>query len=181
MIRPRAERPGAVPAALAQTAAGLAAHAAAAGCLPDIRALLLLAPTTVGAVLLVSRVLADRPLLRLASGQLAVHAVLALAACAGAAHLHASGGPHTAMTAAHVGALVACRAGLERAGALATAALGAVLNASLARLVRPLALVSPVSSGTGQPAGSQAVPRPSAVLLLAPGRGPPAAHRLLPT
>lgn len=169
----RLSRTGAVAAALAQSAAGLTAHAVAEGCLPSVRSLALLVPTTVLAVLVVGLVVPRRPLLRLAAGQLAVHGVLALAACAGAAHVHA-GSP--SMVAAHVVALVASRAVLGSVVALAERAAEAV-----SRWVRPVrepaALVlppAPLVLGT-----AVAAPRPPVVRLRAPRRGPPVRPRLL--
>lgn len=169
MVRSAALRPGALPSALAQTTAGLAAHAAASGCLPSAATLLLAGPTALLSVLVVGAVLPARPLLRLAGGQLAVHAVLALAACAGAGHLLAAGATSLAMTVSHVLALVACRAGLERC---ATAALRSAATALAPRCPQLPALpvwpaVLPVPVAAPSPAGP--------VLVRAPVRGPPVA------
>lgn len=94
-----------------QTAMGVAAHTVAAGCLPAASTLVLAAPAAVAGVAALSRLLPDRPLLRLAGGQLTVHAVLAATACVGTATGAGShGSASVAMTFAHVAALVLCRA-----------------------------------------------------------------------
>ena len=166
-------RTGAVAAALAQTAAGLGAHALAAGCLPSARSLSALVPSALLAVLLVGRVLPHRPLLRLAGGQLAVHAVLGLAVCTGAVHAHTAS---PLMAASHLGALVLCRAVLDRVAALAEQAVARVARL-VPRLPRPVVLVVPAAAPV-RPAA--VVPAPSrTVIAVAPRRGPPAAHRLL--
>lgn len=159
-------------AAVAQVLAGLAAHTAAAGCLPGARTLLLAGPTAVAAVLVTGRVLPRSPLLRLAAGQLAVHGVLALAACAGAGHLHTVGPVPTAMALGHVVALVACRAGLDRVVAALLRALAEVLVVRPTVLPRVPAL--PVVVAAPRPVALGSAP----LLAAAPRRGPPA--RLLP-
>ena len=166
-------RTGAVAAALAQTAAGLGAHAAAAGCLPGARSLVVLVPSALLAVLLVGRVLPHRPLLRLAAGQLAVHGVLGLAVCTGAAHAHTAS---PLMSASHLGALVLCRAVLDRVVALTEQA-AARLGRLVPRLPRPVVLVVPNAAPVRR---AEALPAPArTVVAVAPRRGPPPAHRLL--
>ncbi|MBW3641173.1 MAG: hypothetical protein KY451_15310 [Actinobacteria bacterium] len=133
----RLSRTGAAAASVAQVAAGLAAHVAAAGCLPSLRGLALAVPLSLGGVLLFTHLLRGRALVRLAGGQLVVHAALALAAaCTG--HVAAHAEPHVAMTAGHVAALVACRAVLDRVvHTVERAADSARLQ--LRRLTRPIA------------------------------------------
>lgn len=166
-------RAGAVAAALAQTAAGLGAHALAAGCPPTARSLAALVPAAVLAVLLVGRVLPHRPLLRLAGGQLAVHAVLGLAVCTGAVHAHAA---PPLMTAAHLAALVLCRAVLDRVVALAEDA-ATRLGRLVPRAPRPVVLVVPDAAPVRAVAAAPAPCRD--VVAHAPRRGPPAPERLL--
>jgi hypothetical protein len=157
---------GPVAAALAQTLAGTAAHGAASGCLPTGPALALALPAAVVAVLLLGALLGRRPLLLLAGGQLAVHGVLALTACAGG---HRSS--PVLLTFAHVAALVLCRAVLGRVVRSAEHA-----AASLTRLVRRPALAPvlhlPVlrRPATAAPC---AVLRAVDLLGAAPRRGPP--------
>ena len=128
-----ARRFGAAPA---QVCAALAAHTAAAGCLPSGAALAVALPPALIALLAVATVLRRHPLLALVAGQLAVHACLAASACTVAAHLpHAAGAhppAHLLMTGAHVGALLLCRATVDLVLRSADAA-----AAALTRLVRP--------------------------------------------
>lgn len=105
-------------AAVVQTAAGVCAHVAAAGCLPSLSGLALVVPVAVAAVLGLMRLLPHRPVLQLTGGQLAVHGALGLAAACQGAHQ-----PHLLMTYAHVAAVVLLRqtltgivTALERAG-----------------------------------------------------------------
>lgn len=170
MIRTR-RGPGDLAAALAQTAAGAAVHVAASGCLPVSGVLVL--PAAVVGVLLVAGLLPERPVLRLATGQLLVHALLTVSACASAAHVHAaSPGPHAPMALAHVAALVVCR------GALGAVAAGAERAAAhvLAR-VRP---VGPVPVLPQPPSPTPVVVRRTAAPVQVnrhrrtPRRGPPA-------
>jgi hypothetical protein len=124
-------------AAAVQVSAALAAHTAAAGCLPPAAALAVTLPTALLAVLAVTALLRAHPLLALTAGQLAVHACLTAAACsAAAAHLpHAAtahSAPHLLMTGAHVGALLLCRASADVVLRTADAA-----AETLTRLVRP--------------------------------------------
>ena len=162
---------GALPPALAQVVAGLAAHSVAAGCLPAARTLLAV-PAALAAVLLTGWALPRSPLLRLAGGQLAVHGVLALAACAGAAHVPAAETSSAAMTGSHVLALVACRAGLDRVVLVLLRVLAERLVAVPAVLCRVPQVPHVAAVHLGP------VLSASRVLGVAPGRGPPA--RLLP-
>lgn len=162
-----------------QTAVAVGAHAAAAGCLPEAGGLLVLPVAFVG-VLLLSRLLADRPVLALATGQLTVHAVLAAAAaCAGHVGGHTSSAWAGSMTSAHVGAVVLCRVLVVRAIALVERA--AVVTARLvARLVRPLEpVVLPLL--TARPGPGSATPLTGRLRwATAPVRGPPRAALPLP-
>lgn len=173
----RPSRTGAVAASGAQVAAGLGAHVVAAGCLPSLRGLVLAVPIGVGAVLLLTYLLPGRPLLRLTGGQAAVHAALAVAAaCAG--HAAGHGDPHLAMTAAHVAALVLCRAVLDRlVTEVERAAAGA--RVQLLRLVRPIApprlSLSVLAPFTGR---RQDQPKSRLLLCAAPRRGPPVTRPL---
>ena len=169
----RPSRTGAAAASGAQVAAGLGAHVAAAGCLPSLRGLALAVPIAVGTVLLLTYRLPGRPLLRLAGGQVAVHAALAVAAaCSGHAAGHSD--PHLVMTAAHVAALVLCRAVLDRVvTGVERAAAG--VRVQLRRFARPitparLSLPASVPSTTHRPHQ----PRHRLLLCVAPRRGPPA-------
>lgn len=115
---------------------GLSAHAAAAGCLPALRPTLLALPP----ILLLLRLLAhaargQRLFVRIAAGQAAVHAVLAIAApcashsSAGAAQPELAAALDAALTLAHVLVLTGLVAGvawLERA--LVTRACGAAVG-----------------------------------------------------
>lgn len=191
MNRPRSSRPAVLAGALAQGAAGLGAHVAVAGCLPSGRALGLAVPASLLAALLVGRVLTC-PLTRLAVGQLAVHAMLAVsAACTGghALSVHAAAGsagsaglvhgePHLLMTLAHVGALVLCRATLDRVEGAGTAAADqlAALRAWLPRRPVPAAaLLLPELPASGCP--KPVVLRSCDLVRGVQQRGPPAGAR----
>lgn len=174
-----APRTAAATSAGVQTAVAVGAHVAAAGCLPGAPALLALPAAFVG-VLLLGRLLADRPTLALATGQLTVHAALAAAAaCAGHAGSHTAGAEAGPMTCAHVAAVVVCRLLVVRAVLLVErAAAGAARLVD--RLVRPLEPVAlPLLT-----ARSEAVsPRALTGRLrwgTAPVRGPPRAALPLP-
>ena len=138
MTRSGAEGARRLAAAAVQVSAALAAHTAAAGCLPPAAALAVTVPTALLAVLAVTALLRAHPLLALTAGQLAVHACLTTtaAACSAAAHLtHAAAAhsaPHLLMTGAHVGALLLCRASADVVLRTADAA-----AETLTRLVRP--------------------------------------------
>lgn len=176
-----ASRTAAVTSAAVQTAVGVGVHVAAAGCLPGATALLALPAAFVG-VLLLGRLLADRPILALATGQLTVHGALAaVAACSGQAAGHASGHGTQAglMTFAHVGAVVLCRVLVVRAVVLVERA-ASVAAGLLARVVRPLGPIVVALLTT-----RCAVGRPSSLTSrlgggIAPVRGPPRAAFPLP-
>lgn len=172
MAGSRSLRAADVCAALAQTAAGLAAHTAAAGCLPATRTLLLALPSAVAVLLVVGRALPGRPLRALAVGQLSVHGVLALTGCvAHGAHLHAEHSP--AMVLAHVAAVVLSRAVLDRVVASADRA-AAGLRALVARWLRlpePVVVRGPALVM----AGPVVLPWRRDLLVDVRRRGPPAA------
>lgn len=161
-------------AAVVQVTVAVAAHLAAAGCVPPAAALAVSLPVALVGVLAVARLLRRSPLLALAGGQLTVHACLTAAACTGAAALHEPGGhaaSHVLMTAAHVAALLLCRASTDLVLRGAARAVQA-----LARLLRPPApsclplpeLPAPrTAPREGLRAGSPGHPG-------APRRGPPA-------
>lgn len=164
-------------AALVQVVAAGGAHSAAAGCVPSAAVLAVSLPASLVGVLGVTWLLRRFPLLGLAAAQLTVHACLAASACVGAALAphdpsgHAAA--HVLMTAAHVGALLLCRAsgdivlrGAERAAE------------ALARMLRPrvpsfLALPELPRPGTARRAALRAQ---SPWHAGAPRRGPPAAR-----
>lgn len=170
MAGSRSLRAADVCAALAQVAAGLAAHTAAAGCLPETGTLLLALPTAIAVLLLVGRALPAHPLRALAVGQLSVHGVLALAGCvAHGVHLHAEHSP--AMVLAHVAAVVAARAVLDRVVATADRA-AAELRALVVRWLRlpePVVVVAPAVVV----AARVVLPRRRDLLVADRRRGPP--------
>ena len=127
-----------------QLVAALAVHATAAGCLPSARSLLVWIPVGLLALLVLDRVLAGSPLVGLAAGQLAAHAVLIAAACAGHGGGAAHAGSHVPMTLGHVAALVLCRVVLGQAVVLAENGVNLVLG--LAR--RVLLVLRPVAGPT---------------------------------
>lgn len=134
-------RTGAAAAALAQTAAAVGAHVLAVGCLPGGRGLAVAVPLSVAGVLLLGRLLDRRPLLLLAGGQLTGHAALATAAaCTGHAH---GDQPQVAMTLSHVGALVLCRAVLDRVVAAVESAVSRLLRRTALLLAQPRVPVPP--------------------------------------
>jgi hypothetical protein len=171
MAGSRSLRTADVCAALAQVAAGLAAHTAAAGCLPSTSTLLLALPTAVAALLIVGRALPGRPLRALAVGQLSVHGVLALTGCvAHGGHLHAEHPP--AMVLGHVAAIVLSRAVLDQVVASADRA-AAALRALVVRWLRrpePVQVVTPVLAVPVAPV----LPRRPDLLAAVRRRGPPA-------
>lgn len=172
-----ATRTAGLTGALLQLSAAAAVHAAAAGCLPGVRGLIVAAPVGLLVLLVLDRVLAGRPLVQLAAGQLTAHAALTLAAACTGHAAHAGAGSPVLMTFGHVGALVMCRALLGRAALVAER--GAQVVLGLARravtLLRPVAvpvLVLP-SPPVPSPLRSRDVTRRACV------RGPPA-RLLLP-
>lgn len=165
---------GALTAAVATAGTALGAHVAVAGCLPTAAGTALAVPATVAAALLLGRLLPDRPLLRLAGGQLAGH--LALSAAAACAHAADGGVRSGAMVLAHVAALVLLRAVLDRCTAAGVAAAGAA-----ARLLVRSASVGPAVSLPvlrRPPLPATAPLRALRRAVRVPVRGPPG--RLLP-
>jgi hypothetical protein len=163
-------------AAVLQVATAVAAHSAAAGCVPPAAALAVSLPVSLVGVLAVARLLRSFPLLGLGVGQLTVHTCLAASACTGAAVAShdpsGHGVPHVLMTAAHVGALLLCRATADLVLRSADRAAQA-----LARLLRPGAPSCPRPPELPR---ARTAPRPGLLAQSprhpgAPRRGPPAA------
>jgi hypothetical protein len=170
MAGSRSSRPADVCAALAQVAAGLAAHTAAAGCLPATRTLLLALPSALAVVLLVGRALPGRPLPALAVGQLGVHGVLALTGCvAHGGHLHTEHPP--AMVLAHVAAIVLSRAVLDKVVDAADRAATALRSLVVRWLRRPEPVQVAAPASVVPPA--PVLPRRRDLLAAVRRRGPP--------
>lgn len=163
-------------AAVVQVAAAVAAHTAAAGCVPPAAALAVSLPVCLVGVLAVARLLRSFPLLSLAAGQLTVHAGLAASACAGAAvashELSGHATSHVLMTAAHVGALLLCRASADLVLRSADRALQALVRLLRSRVPSTLGPLELAAARTAPRAGlrAQSPGHPGA-----PRRGPPGA------